>query len=511
LAQDKLEAETGHLPRLMNEQLGQILVTAAGFLDRLVLTAILFRIWGTERFELWSAALAFAGFGSLFEFGFNLYYNNRITFETERGEHDAAKTTLYEANAVFAICAIGGVIILSVVAVLTKAAPPGEALLATILLSAAGALRLVVIGPTAQYRANRQYARFAFLSAIGEVLRIGAIAVVVLAGAGLLGAALAAFLAQLTMPVLVIFRDSKRRFQPHQIGFRMPRGESLREAMAMSGAYFGQLLPVIFFGSVPILFLQSQPRTAGVIASFVLVRTLANLARTPLQSFGVVIGQECGRRIAIGDKGGALAALAGGARMFAVLGGLACGIVAMGGSAIVRLWTGDPSLFTLPLATAAMAPMLFGSVSVLTHNVLVSSNAPFLAMIARWLQVLVTVIAWVLLPGVDAGLRLMSALAAGELLGYQPLAFFAVNRLIHGSGIEFHIFYIALSLVSALVSGLLCLGFTMMLGGQIVALVAALGLATLGSSIWGLALAFNTETRMQIIDTIKVRVFGRAA
>jgi hypothetical protein len=507
------QSPEGHLPRLMGEQFGQLLVTAVGFLDRLVLTGLLFRIWGPERFEHWSAILAFAGFGSLFEFGFNLYYNNRITFETERGETDAARATLYEANSVFALCATGGFAAMALLALttgLTGVAATSTNVLATILLCGGATLRLLTTGMNAQYRANRAYSRFAMISALGELLRVVAIAVAVLAGADILVAAVASFVAQMLMPVATVIWDTRRRYAPHHLGLRLPRGESLRDALSMSGAYFGQLLPVILIGAAPILVLQAMPLQTGVLASFVLVRTLANLARTPLQSFGIVIGQECGRRIAVGDTAGALTALSGGARLFAVLSGLACGVVAIGGPAIVRLWTGDPAVFTLPLALAAMAPMLLGAVSILAHNVLVASNAPYLALVARWLQLGITILAWFVVPVEEAGLRMMLALAVGEVAGYLPMAYVAMLRLIPGSGFGFHIGYTLLTLLSAAVAAGLSQGALRLIPPNgLWQCVAALGMAGLGCLIWAALTALDPATRQRTIDTTRQRVFGR--
>jgi O-antigen/teichoic acid export membrane protein len=496
----------------MKEQLGQILVTAVGFLDRLLLAGLLYRFWGAEKFELWSALLAFASFGALFEFGFNLYFNNRITFETEKGDQEAARTTLFEANGIFALAGLTGCAALATIAVHWGVAGTdhsGSLLAATILLSSAATLRLLTTGMNAQYRANRAFSRLSYILAGGELLRIVATAVAVFGGADILAAAVTSFVVQMVMPVLTVILDTKKRFAPHHIGFRLPKGKSLSEAMAMSSAYFGQLFPVILWASAPVLILQGMPLATGILASFVIMRTLANLARTPLQSFGIVIGQECGRRIAVGDLAGALAALGGGARLFAVLGGLACGVVMSGGATIVGLWTGDQSLFTLPLAVAAMLPMLLGAVSILAHNILVASNAPYLALVARWLQLAVTIIAYFVLSPVDAGLRVMLALAAGEILGYLPVAYYAMNRLILGSGFGFHIRAALLTLMSAGVAVLLCKSLLHFANPDSqIQLVGALALAGFGCSIWATIVAIENGTRHRMIDSIRRRVLG---
>ncbi len=505
----------GHLPRLMGEQLGQLIVTAVSFLDRLVLAGLIYRYWGAEKFEIWNGLLAFASFGALFEFGFNLYYNNRITFETEQGRHEAAHATLFEANCIFAITSVGGSILLALIAIFSGVAGADRSsgvVVATIFLSSAACFRLLTTGMNAQYRANRAFSRLSYISAAGEFLRIVATALAVLAGADILLTAGLYFIAQMILPVLTIMWDTKRRFAPQRIGFRLPKGKSLREAMAMSSAYFGQLLPVLLWTSAPILIMQGMTLPTGIVASFVMVRTLANLARTPLQSFGIVIGQECGRRIAVGDKKGALAALQGGARLFAVLSGLACGVILVGGPAIVSLWTGDRSLFTVELALAAMLPMLVGAVSILAHNILVASNAPYLALVARWLQLAVTLLAYFIAPQLDTGLRMMFALAAGEIFGYLPVAYYALIRLIPGSGVRFHLIALILSLLSAAAAAALC-HILLQFANQLVGaqLVAALALAGLGCLIWAALFAVDTVTRKRLIDSVRQRLLGGLA
>jgi hypothetical protein len=507
------DQDTEHLPRLIREQLGQIMVTLVGFADRLLLSALLIRIWGTESFEHWSAVLAFAGFGSLFEFGFNLYYNNKIMSETEQGRHEDAAKSLAEANMVMVMCALLGCLTMVAVAwsvQIVGTTDTHDGMLAAILLSASTAARLLIVGVSAQYRSNRAYARFANISATAELVRIAAVAAAVLAGADVLIAAIVASVAQLLMPVFFVLVDTTRRFPPHRIAFQIPRGGRLREALGMSGAYFGQLIPNILWLSFPILFLQSLSLATGAVAAFVLIRTLANLARTPLQSLGVVIGLECGRRIALSDQAGALAAFTGGARLFAVLGGLACGVVVFAGRDILAIWIGSAAMFDFPLAVAAMLPMLFGSSMILAHNVLVASNAPFLALAARWLQLALTILAYFVLPVSEPGLRVMAALAAGELLGYLPLAYVAVARLIPSIGFSFHLRYVLLSLFAAVFCGSLgALLFDPSAGGG--PWTAMLKLLLLMVACAGFAFIFATDavTRGRLIDNARRRVFGR--
>ena len=505
------KTDMGHFPRLMNEQFGQILFTAVGVLDRIVLTGILLRIWGNATFEHWAVIVAYAGFGSLYEFGFSLYYNNRITFETERGDDAAAQATLGEANLVFAVCALLGVLTLSLFDVIfnfsgMRDVPGGT--LATILVCSASSLRLLIIGPTAKYRANRAYSRFAYLSTLSELVRVLITGLAVVMGSNLLLTAAVSLSIQVMLPIALILWDSTKRYAPHHFAFRIPKGHSLREAMALSGAYFGQILPIILLGSIPVLFLQKQHVTAGTITAFVLIRTLANLARTPLQSLGVVIGQECGRRIALGESIGALAAVSSGARLFSVLSGLACGVVVFAGPSIVHLWTGSSAIFDLPLAIAAMLPMLIGPVSVLAHFVLCASNAPHLGLVGRWLQLALTIISFLIMASFDLtpGLNLMAALAAGELLGYLPFAYLGLNRLVPGLGFRFQTAHVLWTLMSAAIASA-SFYFSLSLANPMdtVQLASAFALGCVPCVMWAIVAAVDRETRHRIIVSVMQR------
>ena len=440
-----------HTRRIFTEQIGQVLFVATGFIDRLIVTALIFRIWKVSTFEAWSACLAFAAITSMFEFGFNIYFNNRIMIEAEQGRKADLSRTYALGNTLFGLCGLAGFITMATVAMVsapggTRAGEP--AVIAAILLCAAGSAKLAMSAANALYRANRQYARFAIIQSASELGRIGMTVVAVVLGGGLIAAALFSSVAMILVSVVFLLVDTRRRFYPYGHRFAVPRLGEMGDVMSMSTAYFAQMLPVVLWTSMPVLILQKMTLGAGLLASFVLIRTLSNLARSPLQSFGVVFGQECGRRLATVDLAGALMVLKRGSRLFATISGLASGALVAGGAHIIKLWTGNPAMFSAPLMAAAMAPMAFTSASIITHNVLIASNAPYFAAAGRWTQVVVTVGCYFLLPVAEPPLRMMMALAAGEVLGYAPLAYLGLGRLIPGAGVGFHVQSLFLTLFS---------------------------------------------------------------
>jgi hypothetical protein len=474
--------ERSHTSRLLSEQVSQALLIAIGFVDRILATSLLFRLWDLRTFETWAACLALAGFVSLFEFGFNLYFNNRITIETEQGRHEDMRRTYFAANGIFALCGLTSAIGMSGAALVTQGF--SEASLASILLCLAGSAKLAMSGTNALYRANRAYDRFALIQLSSEAGRIGLTIFAVLAGGSLALAAGLSSLAVVLVSVIFLAIDSRRRFYPHSLKIVWLDKGIAREAFGTSSAYFAQLVPVILWTSLPVLVLTDHlvgTATAGVIASFVLIRTLSNLARTPLQIFGIVFGQECGRRLALAEYDGALETLQSAARLFATLSGCATGLLVAGGAQIIAIWTGDARVFQPEIMAAAMAPMALAASSVLAHNVLVASNAPFHAAAGRWLQVLITC-AWYLLgPGDNAAVRMMVALSLGELFGYAPLAYLAIARLIPGAGVTFQLRIAIITLFCALaMGGLVRLCLSVFVGwpqGGVIALGVAMAVA----------------------------------
>lgn len=449
-------AETGHARRLVSEQAVQLLLVGSGFVDRLLLTAFMLRVWGVNTFEIWSACIAFAGLVSLFELGFNYYFNNQLTIEMERGDVDAFRRTLATGNLIFGLVGLFGILFSVIVIWSTDPTGSGyqsDAMWAATLLSVAAATRLAMCAINAQYRANRQFARFALIAVIAEVGRILAIFALVLTGFGLLGVALGSAVTTIGILFVFVMVDTTRRFFPHRYVVAWPYRRELWRITTMSSLYLGQLIPVVLWTSLPVLYLQNLGMASGMLASFVLLRTLANVARTPMQSLGVVYGQECGRRIAVEDLPGALRVVASGARLFAVLSGLTSGLLLFGGYHITKLWTGSAGLYDPLLMAGAVAPMVIAAATVLVHNVLICAQAPARPAIARWLQMVVTVVAYLLLPWLSPPVRMMMALAIGEIAGYAPLAYDAMARLIPGTGIGFHLRNIAVVLGSFALGG----------------------------------------------------------
>jgi hypothetical protein len=504
-----------HFKRVMIEQVGQGLTLGTGLLDRLVLTAVLVRMWGDERFEAWATCMAVAGLISLFEFGFSIYFNNRLMEETEQNRSDEARRTFFIANTLFGLV---GVLSFAIVATLTLwssnrgLATDDSAKAAAIAIAAGQSLRIAASGFLYLYRANRQYSRFVFAYAAGDFVRVAASVVACLLGGGLVAVALwgtvAAVLLQVAYPVF----DALRRFAPHRVGFALPRRDEIILIFRTSFAFFAQMVSIILLTSLPVLYLGDQQVAGGTVAAFVLMRTLSGVPRALLQQFGTVLGQECGRRIAVADGVGAARIVAEGARLFSVLSGIATGLLVGAGLEITRLWTGSADHFRWAYLLAAIVPMVLGAFAVLAHNILTTTNAPLFGTMARWLQLLLTALCVLVLPVEDLGLAMLIALSVGEVVGFIPLAYRGVSRLVPGTDGWFHARETVMTALTAVAAagvtyGVLVLTPWTTTTGR----VFAIGLAVFVNAIIVPWLGVRSGTRLAFLEFLSPRLLHRSA
>lgn len=493
-----------HTQRLVLEQLGQMLLVASGFLDRLLLTALLLRSWDISTFEAWSACIALSATVSLFELGFNLYFNNQLMIERERSDDAAFRNTYAVGNSLFACSAIGGFVLL--VGLVLVAEPLGSqadwrTLLTAIVLCGANSAKIALCSVYALYRANRDYARFAAIQGVSEIIRVSAVVVAVALDADLFEAAVTSAIATTLVAVAFVVVDTRRRYFPHAYDFRLPHRKDVRGILGTSTLYMAQAVPLMLYTSLPVLVLQKMALAPGALASFVLVRTLANVVRMPLQSVGIVMGQEAGRRIAVEDRDGARRLMETTGRLFAVVSGLTSGLLLAAGDLLTRFWTGSHELFDGSLMIAAVLPMILTPAAVLSHNILSSYQVPTLPAIGRWVQFGVTLVAYLSISQESLPIRMMAALSLGEIIGYAPIAYWAISRLVAGAGWRFHAGNLSLSLAST-AFGAVVTNFSLALVRPFGDVAILAGFASVGL-IFGVGILFvgvNREGRRLLID-----------
>jgi hypothetical protein len=140
---------------------------------------------------------------------------------------------------------------------------------------------------------------------------------------------------------------------------------------------------------------------------------------------------------------------------------------------LFTFWTNHPQLYNEPMMWLALAPLALGPSLVLANAVFGHTNRPWDMATGRAVQLLLTVVVFIPLPIEEPALRLMAALAVGEVLGFGIPAYFGIRRLMPAADIGFMLDLFA----RVLLSGALCYAASAitfrLLGPSLLSLVAA--------------------------------------
>lgn len=428
--------------RIGREALVQVLGFAVQLADRLLIAALLLRTWGVDQFAAWSLVLAAGGMVALFDFGVNLYFANRVLFLVQQRREAEARTMLNAGNLLMVAASAIGLVAVAIgfgfversdgVRVTT------ELWLAAALVAGAMFARAATTIQMSVYRAHELYARQSLLWIGSDLARLVVTGAVVLLGGSILAAAAAICAVSILFHGATIFIDSRRQFPAFPFRFGPLPATVRREATKLSLGFWIQSAPNTALTFLPILLITGVG-SGAMVTQFVLMRTLANFIRAGFQPFAVIFGQESARRVALQDAGGTRSTYREAAFLLAVMGAVPAGLLLALGPALFSLWTGHPDLFSQAMLVLAIAPPLLLPTLALSQAFLATVNDPWPIAHARIVQVVLTLAAYLLLPIEGAGMRMMAALALGELVGFGLWMTHRILRAIPGTGIRFHI------------------------------------------------------------------------
>lgn len=490
------------LDRIFKEQAAQVLSFGAAILDRLLLTAVLYRFWGPSAFEIWSTVLAVSGVLTFFELGMNLYTSNRISHEIESGNTPGAERVYATSNFILIMlatfCTSSLMFWISWTGNLTSVglSNDGSTIGFVLLMASSSILRIPVCGTYALYRGNRQYARLVTILSGGELIRILGLCLVAISGFGILAAALANAIFIAVVQIAIVLWDAKRRFLPFAYPIAVPTRDEIMHAGRVSLGYSAQNIPVVLLTHAPVISLADPKYGIGAISTFVLLRTMTGLPRALLQSLGIVFGQEVGRTLSRREQEATSSAVDKSARLMAALSGCAGGFILATGQALGTAWTGNSTLVTFPMLAAGVASMVIVPLVPLAHNILASTNKPFLAAVGRWTQLVITFVLIWLLPIDEVPLRMLASLTVAEIVGYAPFAYYDVNQLVRSATLSFHIRYAALSVLACSISFALSAGIVALVPAEMYVLqllTVLMGFGIILMPIWWLG--FDASTR----------------
>ncbi|SDR64034.1 Membrane protein involved in the export of O-antigen and teichoic acid [Rhizobiales bacterium GAS113] len=430
---------------------GQFLAVGVAMLDRLALTAYLIRFWGTAVFEHWSILLAATSLFTLFDLGFQMHFSNRLTLEAAMGKERVAQFVYRSSNTIFlglAICgALVAVVIFSVsgprkmLGVRDALSLDDRWITAALILAIA--TKLAMTNLISVYRLHRAFGRGNALASLVDAVRILLVAGLAISGFGPISAAIATTFVTVLGFGLLIPADISRRFPDFRMKFDRPTMLTMEGAFSNGGMFFLQNFPNLAINQLPVLLIGNTASATGVLASFLLIRTLLNFSRLLIFQVVQILGMECAR-LAAEDRWALLDRLYRHTNLcVAAVSGCLCGGMLSFGRPILTFWTGQPGLYRHDLMLVMIVPLLCVPSSLLANTFLSYSNRPFYPTLGRGLHFCVAVLLFFLVPFEDISLRLTFAIYIGEVIGFALPQIYASPRVIDQHRILTEAFYVA--------------------------------------------------------------------
>lgn len=499
--------------RLAREYGAQVFAFGVALADRILLTGLMVRLWGADTFGSWAVAMAAGSLVTLFDFGLSSYFSNRVLAAVQTGDKMQARHMVFAGNLL-----LGGALVLGLVAVgigwsLFDQPANGVENATTLVwlvlaIAAASAARQATAIQVALYRAHNEFARSTFIIGCTDLARVVVMIAALLAGADAFDAAMVYLVAMLVFSVAVILIDLARRYPDYPIRIERLATSETKDALSLSGQYGFQFSASNLLTYVPTLLLGASGAGGIAVAQFALMRTLANFARQILVLFANVFGLEVSRRLAIGDSDGVRMMYREATQFVAVQTACATGALAALGSGLFLLWTGDSDLFDPILLWLALGPPVLVPSMAMALQVMATANWPKPLVAGRIAQLALTVSLFLVLPVDAIALRMMAALAIGEVLGLGVILTWATARKIPGAGLGLEL--------DALLRSAAALGLTfgagqigLMLGG-FTGIAAGLFLCVIAAAIATLVLGISGSRRVQLIGAVRQRFQNRA-
>lgn len=344
----------------------------AGLADRLVIAAVQLALvpllashWGVERYGSWVLLLSLPALLALGDLGHGGAAVVRVTIEVARGDYPAARATLHSATQVIVIAGAGliGMALAAAVLVPTgwlpvlPALPPSALRLTIVLLTTHACVVLTGSLFTAMLRSHGQFARDVALGTATFLMEQGLLIATVVAGGGLVDAAVALLGGRLlgtAATAIAAWRCCPALRPGLSNATAAVLRELLRPALAVLAIPLGTTL--LLQGTVIALGLVAG---AAAVPVLVAARTLSRLALQLTQVLTGPLQPEFGAACARGDRP-AMARMVRTVLCGAALIGMpAAAVLALAGPALIALWSGQlliaPPWLMVAMAISALA------------------------------------------------------------------------------------------------------------------------------------------------------------
>ncbi len=279
----------------------QIVTLAIAAIDRIVLGALLLRLWGVPVFEDWSVLLAAAGLMNLLDFGLHMTFSNAYTSAYQKGQLAQFQRQVSVALYICLLMVAAGVVVLLAAAGTFSYSNELLALsrlvgfeagfvfmcfgLVTLLQTAAAATSTI-------YRAQGRFSRALRIDISYNLVRLLAIGIATIAGGDppLVAVVYLAVAALFTL-VIVPF-DLRTNLGGFEFIPARPTRAEIRSILTVAPWFYAQGGTNVLLVNVPLLVLPHLGPAAGAIALFLLLRTVINMARQLSGSLAISVGIE---------------------------------------------------------------------------------------------------------------------------------------------------------------------------------------------------------------------------
>jgi O-antigen/teichoic acid export membrane protein len=404
--------------------------------DRVLLVALLLRLWQPEMFADWTTLLSITALLGLADLGFVVFVGNRLQKLFLGGDEEGFRRFVGTSVFIYGVLAFLMVVGASGFAYLLQRSPfltihalnLQEAAAALFLLGIAQALHTAKSAISQIYRGRGNFARGGVVDALSMTCVVSSAILATFFEPDVVQLAVVYVAAQIVFGWGILVVDLRKRYPELSLLPLLPRWLELRNfVLAMRWYALSYALPTIWL-QAPVLLLNGLGIGGVAVVAFVVQRTLVSFCRT----FSVMLSMAAGVELVVHVHANDTVRIEKGVQAVGrVVAGLAGAMMAglLGfGSALVLLWTGKPFLFDSTVVFLLAVPAILVAPAIPLLYLAHLSDMPKPQVAAQIVQIGVAIVlCWLLAPTWGlAGVAF--ALAFGEVLGIGIVLPLLLNR-----------------------------------------------------------------------------------
>lgn len=404
----------------------QVATIGIMLVERVVLSGLLIRAWGLAAYEDWTLLINTAGMLSVLEFGLSLTFSNAFTERWQKGDWAAFQRFAAVARTIALALLVAGILVLVGLLVAedafrivgSKQLVGAEGLIILALLGIAILLQNLMMAMITIYRSQNRLSRGYAANLSLFTVRLLAVTAVVLLGSGPIAAACAYLATTAAYTLIGLPLDLMRNLKAIELRLAVPTRGELADLAHIAPWFAAQNAAIALLNVVPVLVIAHISAVQGGIASFVILRTLTNMARQIINALSNSIAIEFAQQRAASSQTVELSVrITRATRMLTVLNAAVITALYFVAEPFVVLWSGG--VLQMDRAVALM----LGSGYLVSGSFLVVSlylnyiGEPRIGAFARFAQAGVTLLVGGLAVAPMGVLGVALGLSAGEAVG----------------------------------------------------------------------------------------------